>query len=102
MQQVKSIDDMYETAKTLADEMKNRGMPHWCFESLADITQFARKKIEICNEGELAVRHSIVDTIGGVVEGMPTNTINYLQRLRELVDVEKRCIATNKADANHG
>lgn len=36
-----------------------------------------------------AIKQSIVDTVGGHVEGQPTNTLNYLQRLRELVIIEK-------------
>ena len=31
---------------------------------------------------------AVVDTIGGTVEGHPTSSINYLQRLRELVAFE--------------
>lgn len=98
MQQIKSVEDMYATAKILSDEMRNRGMPHWCFESLADITQFSKKKIEILKERELAVKYSIVDTVGGIVEGRPTNTMNYLQRLRELVNIEHRCLTYVGAD----
>lgn len=37
-----------------------------------------------------AVELTIVHVIGGTVEGNPTQTINYLQRLRELVEIEKR------------
>jgi hypothetical protein len=31
---------------------------------------------------------AVVYTIGGTVEGHPTSSINYLQRLRELVAIE--------------
>lgn len=37
-----------------------------------------------------AMISAIVSTVGGFVEGSPTTAINYLQRLRELVAVEKR------------
>jgi hypothetical protein len=32
---------------------------------------------------------SIVYTVGGTVEGHPTHEINVLQRLRQLVEIEK-------------
>lgn len=62
-----------------------------------------------CEFGELereAIAHAVVDTIGGTVEGMPTQTINYLQRLRELVRAEadltacreELCVAKMHAD----
>ena len=35
-----------------------------------------------------ASKSAVVDTVGGVVDGAPTKTINYLQRLRELVKAE--------------
>jgi hypothetical protein len=33
---------------------------------------------------------AIVHTVGGTVEGHPTHEINILQRLRQLVEIEKR------------
>ena len=37
-----------------------------------------------------ALKHSVVATVGGTdYEGNPTSSINYLQRLRILVDMEK-------------
>ena len=47
------------------------------------------EKLRIEKECGMGVKHSIVDTIGGLVEGEPTNTDNYLQRIRELVQKEK-------------
>lgn len=40
---------------------------------------------------------TVVDTIGGQVEGLPTQSINYLQRLRELVMAEARLTAATEA-----
>ena len=37
--------------------------------------------------GRLA--RAICSTVGGMVEGLPTATINYLQRLRALVEIEQ-------------
>ena len=34
------------------------------------------------------VENSIVDEIGGTVDGAPTNRLNYLQRIRQLVRAE--------------
>jgi len=34
---------------------------------------------------------TILSTIGGTVEGQPTSEINYLQRLRQLVEIERDC-----------
>ena len=39
------------------------------------------------------VKGLVVDTIGGFVEGRPTQEINYLQRLRKLVELEKAVCA---------
>lgn len=39
---------------------------------------------------------SVVYTVGGTVEGEPTRTYNYLQRLRKLVATEKRAEAADK------
>ena len=38
----------------------------------------------------LATRVAIAATLGGEVEGAPTSTLNYLQRARALVEIERR------------
>lgn len=40
-------------------------------------------------EGTRAMKSAVLYTVGGTVEGHPTSAINYLQRLRQLVRIEK-------------
>ncbi len=60
----------------------------------AEITQLRTERDEAHAEVKLekqlreACKASIVDTVGGSVEGAPTHSGNYLQRLRELVAAE--------------
>lgn len=44
--------------------------------------------LELRDAEILAIKHSVVFTVGGMVEGRPTAEINYLQRLRHLVRCE--------------
>lgn len=44
-----------------------------------------------------AIVSAVVGTIGGTVEGRPTNRLNYLQRLRELVRIERDTIGVEPA-----
>ena len=44
-----------------------------------------------------AIKQAVVDTVGGIVEGRPTNRLNYLQRLRALVDKEASAQLSEKA-----
>lgn len=46
-----------------------------------------RIRAEVASERR-AIQASIVGTVGGLVEGKPTSSLNYLQRLRELVRIE--------------
>ena len=41
------------------------------------------------NEALRGTIKAIVHTVGGTVEGRPTHEINILQRLRQLVEIEK-------------
>jgi 2-iminoacetate synthase ThiH len=43
--------------------------------------------LEAAAKAQMAV---ILGTIGGTVEGRPTSALNYLQRLRQLVENEDR------------
>lgn len=47
-----------------------------------------KDQIEMLEQELAATQVTVVAIIGGEVEGRPTSTINYLQRLRELVDFE--------------
>lgn len=48
-----------------------------------------RKEVRLLNEKINVIKWSIVDTVGGVsYDGEPTSTLNYLQRLRILVEKE--------------
>jgi hypothetical protein len=45
------------------------------------------QKLSAMYQGEIAaLKYMVVQTIGGQVEGRPTNELNYLQRLRKLCD----------------
>jgi len=52
--------------------------------------QLAAKEAELEQEKESrrGNKQAVVDTVGGLVEGKPTNILNYLQRLRELMNKE--------------
>jgi hypothetical protein len=58
-------------------------------QALARISKLeAELRIEkSCRHGN---KQAVVDTIEGIVEGQPTNVLNYLQRLRELVANEQQ------------
>jgi len=50
--------------------------------------------LKLSKQEALAIRHSVVETIGCVdYDGNPTSIINYLQRLRILLDKEKQLTA---------
>ena len=44
-----------------------------------------------------AMTHTVISIIGGLVEGRPTNRLNYLQRLRELVKIEREATILREA-----
>lgn len=52
--------------------------------------EWERKKLTFEKELHHTTKQTVVATIGGTVEGRPTQTINYLQRLRELMRNEER------------
>ncbi len=54
-------------------------------EVIADVIRRATKPLE---DELMALRHTVVATIGGTVEGNPTAEHNYLQRLRQLTRIE--------------
>ena len=56
----------------------------------------AEERARFEKEGREVQARTVVSVIGGTVEGAPTQTINYLQRLRELVQVEKESAETRK------
>lgn len=52
---------------------------------------YEHKMIESLQEELRAIKNTIIATIGGSDdEGNPTSEINYLQRLRHLVEIEAR------------
>jgi hypothetical protein len=57
---------------------------------LIDENASLKARIEELRMNENAIKYSVVDTVGGIVEGMPTHELNYLQRLCELVEIEKQ------------
>lgn len=53
--------------------------------------------VQICEAIEVPIRAietAVVATVGGAVEGRPTSAVNYLQRLRQLVDFEASTLKT--------
>lgn len=57
---------------------------------LLDEVERLRKEVRLLNENINGIKWSVVDTVGGVsYDGEPTSTLNYLQRLRILVEKEK-------------
>jgi len=63
---------------------------------VTDIFGQCAAMLDLDHQELAAIRHSVVETIGGSVEGRPTQTINYLQRLRQLVAIEKAAAALEK------
>lgn len=62
------------------------------FEGVVKLSEH-RKRIDEAVEAERRAKTSaIVQTVGGTVEGAPTHAGNYLQRLRELVELETRVL----------
>jgi len=49
-----------------------------------------REQLEAAEQAHETTKRTVVNVIGGEVEGAPTHTLNYLQRLRELVDKEQQ------------
>jgi hypothetical protein len=57
---------------------------------LLDEVDRLRKEVRLLHENTNGIKWSIVDTVGGVsYDEEPTSTLNYLQRLRILVEKEK-------------
>lgn len=54
-----------------------------------DATLDTDEKVAELVARDRAQMSTILHTIGGTVEGQPTLAINYLQRLRQLVDIER-------------
>lgn len=50
----------------------------------------ALAKAERTEQAQMAM---LLGTIGGIVEGYPTSRINYLQRLRQLIEAETRAVS---------
>ena len=44
-----------------------------------------------------AMTHTVISIIGGLVEGRQTSRLNYLQRLRELVKIEREATILREA-----
>ena len=61
--------------------------------------KLAAKEAELEQEKESrrGNKQAVVDTVGGLVEGKPTNILNYLQRLRELMNKEMELSIERKA-----
>lgn len=66
------------------------------FGDIADLIEELSRQADISKQETNAIRWSVVGTVGGQVEGMPTQTINYLQRLRELVENEQELLRIKK------
>ena len=47
------------------------------------------KNLGATTTDKTAMISAILQAVGGTVDGRPTNSLNYLQRLRELADKEK-------------
>lgn len=65
---------------------------------LREYVDAARAALEKCydelakeRDGESCVLYMTVARLGGLVEGMPTARLNFLQRIDELRTIEKRC-----------
>lgn len=68
------------TVKRLSDEIN----------TLTAVNAALREKVRLSRQETAAIKASVVHEVGGVChEGFPTSEINYLQRLRILVEKEK-------------
>lgn len=72
----------YEQARdALLDMQKQIIHGSQCFAEIAEVMRQLKEQHD-------AMMAAILGTIGGTVEGEPTHEGNYLQRLRELVEIE--------------
>jgi hypothetical protein len=71
-------------------DCKTRFIPEGKYPAMLAERDGLRKELSIERQWHAATKHSVIATIGGVdYEGNPTSTINYLQRLRILIEAEK-------------
>lgn len=56
------------------------------------------KRLTLDIQAELAVRHMAVARLGGFVEGRPTHSGNFLQRIDELIRIEAAAQTSMKGD----
>jgi len=56
------------------------------------------EEIERLKASARSTMAAILDTIGGTVDGQPTSEINYLRRLRQLVEIERASKFEHGAD----
>lgn len=54
------------------------------------IADNATREVEILRQSIVAIKSAIIAMTEGFVDGYPTNELNYLQRIKELVQVERR------------
>lgn len=59
-----------------------------CLAEMTDGRDALKAGLEMARLGHRGTVTAVVATIGGTVEGHPTSSINFLQRLRELVAIE--------------
>jgi len=77
-------------------------------QNIAKITNGEVQAIRVSKEHYLWLigGHSLVDTIahvaGGLIEGHPTSRVNILQRIRQLVEIEKASALSSQVRATKG
>jgi hypothetical protein len=77
------IDDLRDLEKQATTERSHYYVATCCRRAIAELE---RKGAQI--ERLQAEIKTVVSVIGGTIEGHPTSSINYLQRLRELLRIE--------------
>lgn len=70
----------------------------WCRWAIVTIREL-QGRVELSGQDLDARIHSICSELGGLVEGRPTSSINYLQRIRQLRRAE-RALAALGIDAS--
>jgi hypothetical protein len=88
------MSSLTDRARKLAEEVYRKGimslgMNYFCELIIPGIASALQRERDEAQKEVAAIKWAVVQTVGGLVEGRPTNELSYLQRLRQLKHVEE-------------